>query len=115
MCGVQPSEVPIYINASDFVLLTSDEEGSPNITREALSLNKRVFSVDVGDVKQQLNGLKNSSIICRNPEKAAQVIREKLSEPYTDNTRESLRSKIDFDIIADKLVNIYEEMLAKWK
>ena len=115
MCGVQPSEVPIYINASDFILLTSDEEGSPNIIREALSLNKRVFSVDVGDVKQQLNGLKNSSIISRNPEEAARVISEKLSEPYSDNTRENLRSIIDFDIIADKLVNIYEEMLAKWK
>lgn len=115
MCGVQPLEVPIYINASDFILLTSDEEGSPNIIREALSLNKRVFSVDVGDVKQQLDGLKNSSIISRNPEEAAQVIREKLSEPYTDNTRENLRNIIDFDIIACKLVNIYEEMLAKWK
>lgn len=63
MSKVKPEMVPVYLNACDFVLLTSDEEGSPNITREALSLNKRVFSVDVGDVKQQLKGLKNSTSV----------------------------------------------------
>lgn len=26
MCGVKPNVVPLYINAADFVLLTSDEE-----------------------------------------------------------------------------------------
>lgn len=40
MCGVKPDEVPYYINACEFALLTSDEEGSPNIIREVLSLNK---------------------------------------------------------------------------
>lgn len=111
MCGVKPSEVPAYINACDFVILTSDEEGSPNITREALSLNKRVFSVDVGDVKQQLNGLKNSVIISREPKAAADLIRQKLAEEYIDNTRENLRYRIDFEMITDKLVNIYEKLL----
>lgn len=43
MSKVKQEMVPVYLNACDFVLLTSDEEGSPNITREALSLNKRVF------------------------------------------------------------------------
>ena len=103
--------VPVYLNACDFVLLTSDEEGSPNITREALSLNKRVFSVDVGDVKQQLKGLKNSAIISRDPDEAARVMLQKLAEPYTDNTRESLRGKIDFEKIGSKMVDIYEGLL----
>lgn len=108
MCKVKPEMVPVYLNACDFVLLTSDEEGSPNIIREALSLNKRVFSVDVGDVKQQLVGLKNSVIISRNPKEAAKIILQKLAELYTDNTREKLKEKIDFVIIANKLVDIYE-------
>lgn len=113
MCNVNPEMVPVYLNACDFVLLTSDEEGSPNITREALSLNKRVFSVDVGDVKQQLVGLKNSSIISRNPEEAVNLILSKLSEPYIDNTREGLKEKIDFVTIGSKLVNIYVSCLQK--
>lgn len=110
MCKVKPEMVPVYINACDFVLLTSDQEGSPNITREAMSLNKRVFSVDVGDVKQQIAGLKNSAIISREPKQAAETIRQKLSEDYTDNTRETLRNRIDFVRIADGLVQIYKEL-----
>lgn len=111
MCRVEPKMVPVYLNACDFVLLTSDEEGSPNITREALSLNKRVFSVDVGDVKQQLAGLHNSTIIPRNANAAAKIILKKLAEPYTDNTREELRAKIDFVRIGRKLVDIYENLI----
>lgn len=113
MCGVKPDLVPVYINACDFVLLTSDEEGSPNITREALALNKRVFSVDVGDVKQQLAGLHNSSLISRNPTEAAKTIKQKLSEEYIDNSRFSLQNKIDFTMIAIKLVSVYKESITE--
>lgn len=115
MCSVSPDMVPVYINASDFILLTSDEEGSPNIVREALSLNKRVFSVDVGDVKQQISGLKDSSIISRIPEKAVEVIKNKLSSPYSDSTRESLRNRIDFNRIVSNLVCIYIDLLKRKK
>ena len=115
MCKVKPEMVPVYLNACDFVLLTSDEEGSPNITREALSLNKRVFSVDVGDVRQQLSGLHNSAIISRSPESAAMQIKHKLSSPYVDNTREKLRNKIDFACICTKLVDIYEKLVINKK
>lgn len=111
MSKVKPEIVPVCLNACDFVLLTSDEEGSPNITREALSLNKRVFSVDVGDVKQQLEGLNNAVIVSRNPGEAVKVILQKLAEPYTDNTRERLRGKIDFEKIGSKIVDIYESLL----
>ena len=111
MCKVNPELVPTYINATDFVILTSDEEGSPNITREALSLNKRVFSVDVGDVRQQLEGLKNSAIISRDPQKAADTIRKYLAHPYIDNTRERLRERIDFTEIANGILDVYKELL----
>jgi teichuronic acid biosynthesis glycosyltransferase TuaC len=111
MCKVKPELVPTYINATDFIILTSDEEGSPNITREALSLNKMVFSVDVGDVKQQLQGLTNSCIISRNPKEAAYTIRECLAKPYVDNTRETLRNRIDFTSIANDVIRVYKDLL----
>lgn len=110
MCGVKPDEVPTYLNASDFVLLTSDEEGSPNIVREALSLNKRVFSVDVGDVKEQLRGLRNSMIISRKPSDAAQCIRNNMKEPYVDNTRKQLQKTLDFKCINENIIDLYEKI-----
>lgn len=111
MCGVNPQEVPIFLNASDFVLLTSDEEGSPNIIREALSLNKPVFSVDVGDAAQQLKGLTNSCIISRDCDEAATTILKHMSLKYTDNTREKLAEKLDFRLCNNKVISIYENLL----
>lgn len=110
MCGVKPQEVPYYINASDFLLLTSDEEGSPNIIREALSLNKSVFSVEVGDAAKQLEGLQNSVIISRDPIKAADTIVSILQKPYVDNTRDTLRDRLNFvrvnRVVVDKYLKL---------
>ena len=111
MCGVKPSEVPVFINACDFLLLTSDEEGSPNIIRECLALNKPVFSVKVGDAEKQLQGLVNSCIIDRDPLRAANEIKDTLRKPYSDNTRESLRSRLDFDSLNKKVIDIYESLI----
>lgn len=111
MCGVKPDEVPHYINASDFVILTSDEEGSPNIIREALSLDKPFFSVNVGDASTQLAELNNSGIISRNPEEAAKQIINILQRPYTDNTRLKLKSRLDFTEISKSVVDTYENLL----
>lgn len=96
MSGIHPTKVPCYINACDFAILTSDEEGSPNIIREVLALNKPFFSVDVGDAAIQLQGLTNSAIISRNPKEAAKVILEYMERPYIDNTRITLQDKLDF-------------------
>ena len=111
MCGVNSKEVPYYINASEAILLTSDQEGSPNIIREALSLNKPVFSVDVGDASKQLFGLKNSCIIPRNPNDAALIIIENISKEYIDNTRDMRRNILDFCFCSKKVIDIYESLL----
>ena len=107
MNRVKPELVPVYLNACDFLLLTSDAEGSPNIVREALSLNVPVFSVDVGDVAEQIAGLRNSAIISREPEEAAGTILEKLSHPVAEDTRALLRDRLDFRLLAKDVVDIY--------
>ena len=111
MCGVSPDDVPTYVNACDLLLLTSDEEGSPNIIRECLALNKRVYSVDVGDARRQLQGLANSLIISRDPEEAAQMILHNLEKGYTDNTRNSHGDVLDFRQINKGIVDLYDQAL----
>ena len=112
MCKVKAEKVPVYINASDCLLLTSDEEGSPNIIRECLALNKRVYSVDVGDARKQLEGLCNSMIVSREPQKAAWQIKESWQKIYVDNSRENRRDMLDFDRINKGIVDIYAQMLS---
>lgn len=55
--GVANDEVPLWLNASHLVLLTSLHEGSPTIVKEALACNLPVVSVDVGDVKERISGI----------------------------------------------------------
>ncbi len=112
MTGVPPEEVPVYINASDLLLLTSDEEGSPNIIRECLALNRRVYSVEVGDARQQLAGLRDSMIISREPEEAARQIADSLSHPYTDDSRDTCRQRLDLDIISRQVADIYLSLIS---
>lgn len=114
MCGVKPNEVPLYINSSDFLLLTSDEEGSPNIIRECLAINKPIFSVEVGDAKTQIDGLNNSAIISRNPKDAASKIKQVMRIPYTDNTRLSKQPVLDLNEITKDVVRIYKELCVKF-
>lgn len=111
MCGVKSNDVPQYINSSDFVLLTSDEEGSPNIIREALSLNKPVFSVEVGDARMQLEGLANSAIISRDPQKAAIAIQQVIEKTYVDNTRDLKRPDLDLNVITKEIISLYQALL----
>ena len=111
MCGVKPDEVPLYVNACDFLLLTSDEEGSPNIIRECLALNKPVFSVEVGDAAKQLNGLVNSKIINRDSKVAASEILKCLEIEYTDNTRTTLKKRLDFRELNKDIVDLYKNVI----
>src|SRR4030065_378658 len=46
----KPVEVAAFLNACDCLLMTSNQEGSPNIVKEALACNLPVISIDVGDV-----------------------------------------------------------------
>jgi glycosyltransferase involved in cell wall biosynthesis len=55
--NVQHTEVPLWLNASDVVLLTSIQEGSPNIIKEALACNVPVVSVNVGDVAERIQDI----------------------------------------------------------
>ena len=55
--SIPHEEIPVWLNASDAVVLTSIHEGSPNIIKEALACDVPIVSVDVGDVRERIRGI----------------------------------------------------------
>lgn len=56
-------EMPLVYPSADLLLLTSMSEGSPNCVKEALACAVAVVSVDVGDVREVIEGLTNCAVV----------------------------------------------------
>jgi glycosyltransferase involved in cell wall biosynthesis len=108
--GVSHNEVPVWLNASDVVLLTSVHEGSPNIVKEALACDVPVVSVDVGDVRERIEGIEGCYLAL--PESGD--LATKLSLVYTGPRRVIGRVKmqeLSLEHVALRLKGFYEEVL----
>lgn len=108
--NIEPDEMPYYYNAVDCLLLTSDNEGSPTMVQEALSCNCPVVSVDVGDVRDRLVGVRPSKIVKRDPVEIGNGIIEILRMSKRSNGRDLIQD-ISLEKQRGQLVSIYQSML----
>ncbi|MCI0394007.1 MAG: glycosyltransferase [Chloroflexi bacterium] len=104
--------MPVYMNACDALVLTSQHEGSPNVVKEALACNLPVVAVDVGDVRQRLEGLPGC-VVCASdePETIAAALTEVLRSRGRTPGRERVLA-LDERLVAQKIIAIYEAALA---
>lgn len=85
--SIPPERVPLFMNAADCLLLTSDREGSPTVVPEALACNLPIVAVPVGDVVERLTGAAPSAVVARDPQALAEAVisilrgRRRLDEP----------------------------------
>lgn len=103
-------KVPVLLNASDVLLLTSTSEGSPNIIKEAMACNIPVVSTDVGDVRKTIGSTEGCFITSF----SAIEIKEALQKALSFNSRTKGREYINFldsRIIAGRLIEIYNDLV----
>ena len=108
--GVPHDEVPIWLNAADVLLLTSLQEGSPTVVKEALACNRAVVSVDVGDVRERIEGIEG----CYLASADASDLAAKLRLVHADRRRVAGEIKIQhlsLEQIARRLTQFYEDLL----
>jgi teichuronic acid biosynthesis glycosyltransferase TuaC len=111
--GVPHEEVPIWLNASDVVLLTSLHEGSPNVIKEALACDVPIISVDVGDVRELISDVEGCYMALPNPQDLA----HKLHLVGSNRRRIAGRSKVErlsLEHTALKLRTFYLEVLESY-
>jgi len=104
------AEVPYYMNAADVCVLTSHYEGSPNVIKEAMSCNRPIVSVDVGDVRGFLDGLRGCFIVDRDHRQIADAIKKAMEFRKTDARQRIFELGFDLDATAEKIVKVYREI-----
>jgi teichuronic acid biosynthesis glycosyltransferase TuaC len=109
--GTTPHDrLPLYMNASDCLLLTSDFEGSPDIIKEALACNLPIVSVDAGDVIERTEGVAGTAIVSRDPRLLAKAIASCLKTGVRSDGRAKIAA-LDARIVRDAVVQVYRQTL----
>jgi len=112
MTDTPHDEVPRWLNAADVVLITSAHEGSPNIAKEALACNRPVVSVDVGDVRERIEGIQGCYIADADPEHLADKLAAVARGPRLVAARDTM-AQLSIEAVARKLVQVYEEAIGR--
>lgn len=105
---VPHERMPLYMNAADCLLLTSDHEGSPNVVKEALACNLPVVSVDVGDVRERIADVTPSEV-CRNDEELRLALASVLNRDARSNGREQAED-ISTEWMAEQIHDVYRSV-----
>jgi glycosyltransferase involved in cell wall biosynthesis len=104
------SDVPLYINASDVLLVTSQKEGSPNIVKEAIACNLPVVAVEAGDIPAMISGLSNCYTTPREPGAISQTLVKVLANGRRSEGREKMRYLLDNENICRRVLSVYNHM-----
>lgn len=111
---VDPELMPLYINASDCLLLCSNAEGSPVIIKEALACNLPIVSTDVGDVKERLSNVNGTIIVEQNIHDIADGLKKVIKDCKTSEGRDRIfNDRLSDEQIALRVINVYEEIINK--
>jgi glycosyltransferase involved in cell wall biosynthesis len=109
---VAPDRVPLLMNASDCLLITSDTEGSPAVVAEALATNLPIVSVEVGDVAQQVEGVRHARMVARSPEALGRAVAEVVRQPLRSDGRRKMDA-VSGGRMARELCRLYREAAAE--
>jgi teichuronic acid biosynthesis glycosyltransferase TuaC len=107
----EPQErLPLYMNASDALIFTSYQEGSPNVVKQAMACNLPIVSTDVGDVREII-GDTHGCHICK-PD--AQEFTQCLADIFRHCERTDGRERVHHlsgPAVAQRIIEVYEQVL----
>ncbi len=109
--NIPHERVPLYINASELMLMTSSFEASPVTIREALACNVPVLCTDVGDARVVLDGIPGCAIIEPEPVHIASALEKVLSGPRRVESRDRMES-YSLRVGIRALLDVYGRVLA---
>ena len=111
--GYSREEVTMLMCAADVFLMTSNNEGSPQVIKEALACGCPIVSVDVGDVKERVDGVDGCFVAkTHEPNELSELLQKALSfEDRTQGREKIMVDGLENCGIAEKLVGLYKQLI----
>ena len=110
--GYTREEVTLLMCAADALIMTSFSEGSPQVIKEALACGCPIVSMDVGDVKERVEGADGCYVAkTRESNELADLLRKALLfEGKTKGREKIVADGLDNRQVAEKLLTIYNRV-----
>ncbi len=103
--------IPIYLNACDAIVLTSKNEGSPNIIKEAMACNCPIVATDVGDIKWILGNTEGTYVTDFDhvdlSNKLKACLKFSREKKRTNGRNRIIELELDTASVADRIICIY--------
>ena len=101
-------QVATLMQAADILLMTSFTEGSPQVIKEAMACGCPIVSVDVGDVRERIEGIDGCYIAERNVQSIAENIQSAFTFQGRTKGRDSLKAAgLTNKQIASEIIKVY--------
>ena len=109
--GYTRSQVAMLMRAVDSFLMTSLSEGSPQVIKEALACGCPIVSIDVGDVKDRIEGVAGCYLVEKDAGKIALALKDAMTfGKRTEGESAIIRDGLTNDAIATRLKEIYQSV-----
>ena len=108
--GYTREEVNRLLSEVRCLLMTSQSEGSPQIIKEAMVCGCPIVSVDVGDVKERIEGVNNCYIVLREPRAIREAIR-KVTAERTNGREKIIADGLTNEQVANKIMDVYARVM----
>lgn len=110
--GYNRHQVNLLLNAVDCLLMTSNNEGSPQIIKEAMCCNTPIVSVNVGDVADVCGDAEGCFICQRDPKEISEAIFMAISRDQRTDGRQLInRKRLSLDGVAAKINEVYNQVI----
>jgi glycosyltransferase involved in cell wall biosynthesis len=108
--GKPHAKVPLYMNAADVLVVASEAEGGPLVTKEAMAVNLPVITVPVGDAVELIGDSEGNHIVPRTAEAIAGKLVEVCRHGQRSHGRERL-APFSMPATAEKVLEVYRRVL----
>lgn len=112
MKGYSREKAMLLLCAADVMLMTSLSEGSPQVVKEAMACGCPIVSVDVGDVRERVEGVDGCYVaLTREPNELAELLHKALAFKGKTRGREKLVADgLDNRQVSEQLVRLYKKL-----